>query len=124
MSAITFDVPNAGQALDQLTKEQIDALPFGVVRLSSDGVVELFSKTEARLSGFGERRAVVGRNFFELIAPCMNSDAFRGRIDAERRSGTMDFELGHTGDFEDPSRFMRFRVCSASSGGYWLLVQR
>jgi hypothetical protein len=32
--------------------------------------------------------------------------------------------FGRTGDFDDPARSIRARVCSASGGGYWLLLQR
>jgi photoactive yellow protein len=120
---MTFDTPEAAKTLENLSPDEIDALPFGVVRLSDTGVVTLFSKTEAQQSGFGERRAV-GRSFFDLIAPCMNTPAFRGRIDEQVRSGKLDLEFGHTGDFSDPARFIRIRVCSAAGGGFWLLLQR
>ena len=120
---IQFDMRNIAAALESLAAAEIDALPFGVVRLADSGVVSTYSKTEALQSGFGERRAV-GRHFFDLVAPCMNTPAFRGRIEEEGRRGTLDLEFGHTGDFEDPARLIRIRVCSARGGGYWLLLQR
>lgn len=123
MNAIDFAQPNLGPALDKLSPAEIDTLPFGVIRLSADGVVELYSDTEARLSGFGNRGAV-GHAWFDHIAPCMDTDSFRGRMDREARLGTVDFEVGRTGDFQDPARFMRVRVCSARGGGHWLAIQR
>ena len=120
---LDFDAPDLVARLEQLSLAQIDQLPFGVVRLSADGRVELYSKREAELSGFGDRRAL-GLGFFTQVAPCMDTPAFRGRLQAEARDGTVDFELGHTGDFADPSRFIRVRIRSASDGGFWLLLQR
>lgn len=123
MTITPFDAPNIARVLEKLSTDALDQLPYGVVRLSDEEVVITFNKTEARLSGFGERRAV-GRHFFDLVAPCMNTPAFRGRIQEEGRRGELDIEFGHTGDFDDPARFIKVRVCSASDGGYWLLMQR
>lgn len=123
MAEVSFDAPDVARVLESLSQEKIDALPFGVIRIAEDGTVLLYSATEARLSGFGERRAI-GRNFFTLIAPCTDTPRFRGRLQEAALRGELDFELGHTGDFDDPGRFVRFRVCSASGGGYWLLAAR
>ena len=123
MTTPSFDTPNIAHALESMPSEAIDRLPFGVVRLSAKGGVTFYSKTEGRLSGYGDR-PVLGRHFFDAIAPCMNTPSFRARIQEEKRRGTLDFEFGHTGDFDDPARFVRVRVCSASDGGYWLLLSR
>ena len=120
---ISFDMPDVAALLESLDARAIDALPFGVVRLSEDGTVTTFSQTEATQSGFDPHRAL-GRSFFDRVAPCMNTPAFRGRIEAEAKQGTLDLEFGHTGDFEDPARLIRVRVCSGKGGGYWLLLQR
>lgn len=120
---ISFDMPGVAAALEALEPAQIDALPFGVVRLTDAGIVTTYSKTEATLSGFAPRRAV-GRSFFDAVAPCMSTAAFRGRIDEEARRGQLDIEFGHTGDFTDPARLLRVRACSAKGGGVWLLFER
>ena len=120
---ISFDMRDLAAALQTLDAAAIDALPFGVIRLSNAGIVTTYSNTEALQSGFDRSRAL-GRSFFDLVAPCMNTPAFRGRMEEEAKRGTLDLEFGHTGDFEDPARFIRVRVCSAEDGGCWLLLQR
>ncbi|MET0340517.1 MAG: hypothetical protein ABW252_05925 [Polyangiales bacterium] len=121
--SITFDMPGIAAALERASAAELDALSFGVVRLSDAGVVVTYSKAEGALSGFDPRRAV-GRSFFDAVAPCMNTPAFRGRIEDEGKRGTLDIEFGHTGDFSDPGRFIRVRVCAATGGGFWLLLER
>jgi photoactive yellow protein len=123
MTPVDFAATDVAHRLEGLTPAEIDELPFGVVRLTADGVVVLYSKTEAKLSGFGERRAV-GRDFFRTIAPCMNTNGLLTRLEREAQQGVVDFEFGQTGDFADPSRFIRGRLCSAATGGLWLLLQR
>ena len=124
MAASThFDDPDVVRTLEVLSRGEIDALPFGVIGLSATGEVRVYSRSEAQQSGFGTRRAL-GLPFFSAIAPCMDQPHFRGRIEQAARQGTVDLEIGHTGDFEDPARFIRVRVCSASDGGLWLLTMR
>ena len=124
MAAIThFHDPDVARALEALSLDEIDQLPFGVIGLSAPGEVRVYSRTEAQQSGFGTRRAL-GRQFFSVIAPCMDQPDFRGRIEQATQQGAVDLEIGHTGDFDDPARFIRVRVCSASDGGLWLLTMR
>lgn len=123
MSQLAFNAPNASDVLENLDRSVIDELPFGVIRLSITGQVVLYSRTESLNSGRGAR-PTVGRDFFLDIAPCMDTPAFRRRIEAEAAAGTVDLEIGHTGDFTDRSRFIRIRVLSARGGGFWLLMNR
>jgi hypothetical protein len=53
----------------------------------------------------------------------MDTAAFRGQIEVQAQSGTLDIARGHTGDFEDANRFFRVRAISAADG-YWLLTER
>ncbi|RST29866.1 PAS domain-containing protein [Sphingomonas ginkgonis] len=118
-----FDDPDLAKKVEQLGTDVIDELPFGVIRLDDEGVVQLFSRSEAKLSGYGSRPAL-GRRFFLDVAPCMNNDRFVGRIEAARKRGDLDIEFGFVGDFSDRDRELRVRVQPAAAGGYWLFMQR
>lgn len=120
---IDFDEPNLAGAVERLPPETIDALPFGAIRIDREGRVAFYSKAEAALSGYGDRPAL-GRAFFTEIAPCMDNEAFRGRIDQALAAGKLDLEFGFTGDFADPDRSLRVRIQSASEGGYWIFLLR
>jgi photoactive yellow protein len=109
--------------IERLSTQQLDALPFGVVRLDADGIVTFYSRTEAEQSGFRDRRAI-GRNFFTQIAPCLSTPERVRRIDEARRAGTLDIAFEQIGDFEDADRELRVRVLSASGGGVWVLLER
>lgn len=119
---IDFDEPRLAESVEKLLPEAVNALPFGVVRLDSDGKVVFFSEAERRLSGF--RAETLGRSFFAEIAPCMNTSKFSGRIEAAMATGRLDLAFGHVGDFADISRVLDVRVQSASSGGCWIFLKR
>jgi photoactive yellow protein len=118
-----YDLPNLATAVESLSEAEIDSLPFGAIRLTSEGVVEYYSNAERRLSGSGARNRL-GLHFFEEIAPCMNNDQYRGRIDQAILRGTLDLEFTHIGDFEDRERELTVRVQSSSDGGYWIFMRR
>lgn len=123
MSQLDFDSDDLAQRLEQLSDEERHRQPFGVIGLSADGKVRFYSETESRNSGRGAE-PTLGMYFFRHVAPCMNTHAVRGRIEAALAAGTLDLEIGHTGDFADPTRFIRLRAMSAADGGMWLALQR
>jgi photoactive yellow protein len=120
---VDFEQPDLAQAMEMMSPEQIDDLPFGVIRVDADGRVVLLSRTEADLSGFGKRPAI-GKIFFSDIAPCMGVDEFQGRIQRARAHGHLDLAFGWVGDFSDRHRQLKVRVQSASDGGIWVFINR
>ena len=68
-------------ALQQMSEEQLDGLPFGVVTLDANGRVVQYNDTESRLAGLPPER-VIGRNFFAEVAPCTRVKTFEGRFRA------------------------------------------
>ena len=60
----------------------LDALPFGVVGLNEEGLVEVYNATEAKLAGL-KREDVIGAHFFLSVAQCMNNFLVAQRLDDE-----------------------------------------
>jgi photoactive yellow protein len=118
-----FQTPNLAAAIEALSPEEIDRLPFGVVGLDADGSIRVFNQTEARLSGYRNRPAH-GRLFFIDVAPCMNNGYFKGRIDKALKAGTLDISFSFVGDFNDCDRELFVRAQSASDGGCWIFIHR
>lgn len=118
-----FNDPALSMHIEAMSVDQIDALPFGVIRIGDDGVVRSYSKREAALSGFGPREAI-GLDFFARMAPCMNSPLVRGRIEKALAERTLDVCMSHVGDFADRQRLLELRAVSATQGGFWLFLRR
>lgn len=68
--------------LHSLNQEQSDALPFGVVGLSSAGLVEIYNRSESVLAGL-PRESVLGTHFFANTAQCMNNYLVAQRFEDE-----------------------------------------
>jgi photoactive yellow protein len=88
-ACIAVELP-AG-ALQLVPESDLDRLPFGVIRLTGDGVIRSYNRTESERA----RRApaaVIGRNFFTEVAPCTNVQQFQGRLRRMRERGQPSFE--------------------------------
>lgn len=74
--------------LDTHDVEVLDALPFGVVGLSSDGIVQIYNATEERLAGL-PRQSVIGTHYFSTTAQCMNNFMVAQRFEDEPEIDTI-----------------------------------
>ena len=62
-----------------MAQHDLDALPYGVIKLDRRGVVMTFNAYEERASQKA-RGEVVGKRFFHEVAPCTQVDGFYDRF--------------------------------------------
>lgn len=126
MTAISldFDNPAIVQSVEVMRPEELDAQPFGIIRLDAAGVVTFYSAQERRHSGY--RPTAVGRRFFTEVAPCMNNPDFAGRIVQAAAAGTLDVAFDYVSDLPSGEKDveLRVRLISASDGGTWIFIDR
>ncbi len=107
--------------LHDLNQEQSDMLPFGVVGLSSEGLVEIYNRTESMLAGL-PRESVVGTHFFANTAQCMNNYLVAQRFEDEPElDASLDFVLTLRMR-PTPVRLRLLQTASASRR--YILIQR
>ena len=70
------------ETLSTAPADALDALPFGVVGLNEEGIVEVYNTYEAAAAGLTRER-VLGRHFFFDVAPCMNNFMVAERLQNE-----------------------------------------
>ena len=112
------------QSLSDLSEDQYDRLPFGLLELDATGHVRKYNAAEEALSGL-QRDAVLGRDFFKEVAPCTRVREFEGvfremveRAETARR--TFDFLFRFAGG----DRFVHIAMCyDAPSERALILVQ-
>jgi photoactive yellow protein len=83
------------QELFDLDEAAIDSLPFGLISVSPDGVIEQYNSYESSLARLSKER-VIGRNFFRDVAPCTAVQEFQGRFErfvSEQGSGAESFDF-------------------------------
>ena len=118
-----FAHPALASLVAALPPGAIDDLPFGAIRLDPAGLVVVFNRTEARLSGYGDRPAI-GLDFFAEIAPCTNQHGFRGRLAEGLATGQVQAHFTWVGDFADRERRLEIRLQGIPGGGCWIFLRR
>jgi photoactive yellow protein len=118
---LDFDEPRLADAVERLSPDAVNALPFGAVRLDPEGKVTFYSDAERRLSGY--RKNVVGHLFFADIAPCLNNPNFHGRIERALAEGKLDITSSYTAELPVGVKDLNVRVQSVKGGGCWMFLQ-
>lgn len=127
----TEDLPGAASAaviepvlqhVDDLDERGLDALPFGVIQLATDGTVLQYNRYEENLAG-RSARDVVGRSFFTEVAPCTDVQEFAGRFRSGVASGRLHSTFDFTFAFEPPRRVRVTLYYSQTTDTAWVFVQ-
>ena len=121
MSFVTVEILSK---LANLTSQEADELQYGVIRVSDEGVIELYNRYETDISKLSALD-VIGKNFFTNVAPCTNNRLFKGK-----------FEAGVQNDLLDTSFLYTFTYClrptnvaiqlyrHSESKSNWIFTQR
>lgn len=67
-------------AVTNLSPEELDSLPYGLITLDANGRILHYNDTESRMVGLPKER-VLGREFFGDVAPCARVREFQGRFE-------------------------------------------
>lgn len=106
-----------------MSAPELDTLPFGAIRLDPAGTILNYNKTEERISGRAAKD-VVGKNFFQDVAPCTRVKRFFGAFQTgvDRRDLNEVFDF--TFRFPAATREVRIRMIysAAPAPGVWIFV--
>ena len=75
-----FGDQDIAQTLGTADAEALDALEFGVISMTLDGIVDRYNAYESRCAGLTPAR-VLGKNFFTEVAPCTNNYLVASRFE-------------------------------------------
>jgi photoactive yellow protein len=103
-------------------RDELDALPFGIIRVDPDGVVREFNAYEQEGSTFA-RDAVLGRRFAD-IAPCTLVQEFTDAVDRCRDGTERDRVLRFVFPHRDAHVAVTVRIFCDDAGQLWIFVSR
>ena len=111
------------EKIDRMSAEELDALPFGAIRLDKTGKILKYNMTESKLTGRDPQR-VIGRNFFTDVAPCTNVQSFAGRFREGVAKGDMHVIFPYRFDFEMAPRDVTVTLFySQQTDSAWVFVR-
>lgn len=78
-AAPDISAPELAETMEKMALEEIDRLPFGVIRLDPQNNIVVYNRMGRQLSGVGQR-PVTGRNYYVDLAPCLDNEFSRGGL--------------------------------------------
>jgi photoactive yellow protein len=117
---------DAAQVLDMLTDAQLDAVPFGTIKLDKDAKILRYNRVEGEITG-RDPRAVIGRNFFLDLAACGVGPLFWGRFKQGIMKPQYDEIFPYVFYHEMPETAMLVRMTLSRVVGersMWIMVRR
>ena len=95
--------------VDRMSDDQLDALPYGALLLSSDAKIIRYNRTEAEITGRSQQ-AVIGRNFFLELAVCGVGPLFQGRFKNALLANQFDEIFPYVFHYQMPETVMLVRI--------------
>lgn len=120
-SGPSIDSAGLARWLRTASHESMHAAPFGIVEVDREGTIVFYNETEARFADL-DREAVEGKNFFEDVAPCTNSDGFRGRFRSHRDDEPFDLSFSYVLTYRYAPTLVEVRILG-DKGRFWMLFQ-
>ena len=122
---VKFEQDDIANVLSTLDDEQIDNLAFGMITLDRNGTILQYNAAEGAITGRDPKQAL-GKNFFNDVAPCTNTDEFYGRFKAGVAAGDLNVLFEYTFDYNMAPTRVRVHMKNApgSSDKFWVLVKR
>jgi photoactive yellow protein len=133
MERIQFEGADISGVMDRLPDAERNRLPFGVVKLDTEGKILEYNMAEAEISGV-RQQDVIGKNFFLDVAVCTQRPEFYGKfreaMDSQKVLNLIfDYEFQNAlySAVHEPVKVRVHMFSSYELGGkkiVWLMVKR
>ncbi len=109
-------------AVDAMTPEELDSLPYGIIQLDAQGRILKYNAVESRLASLPQEQQI-GKQFFTEVAPCTKVQAFHGRFREGVIREALDVSFHFHFAFKQKPRDVTVRLFySRRTRSVWVLV--
>ncbi len=103
---------------------RLDSLPFGAILLDRNGRVLKYNAQESALSNRPPSE-VLGKHFFNDVAPCAKGAQFQGRFQQAVAAGSVNVMFEYAFDYKMTLTKVRIHLKSTSiDEGVWIFIKR
>ncbi|MEM6413387.1 MAG: photoactive yellow protein [Pseudomonadota bacterium] len=123
MEVIPFGSNDADNIL-QKEPQRAESLPFGAIRLDRNGNILQYNKAEGIISG-RDPQDVMGKDFFNEIAPCARGKRFHGEFLKFYKTGQVNTMFDYEFEYKMSAVKVRIHLKNAAdSESCWLFIKR
>jgi photoactive yellow protein len=110
--------------LGNLSRDEVDGLDYGAVKVDDEGKILLYNRYEAELAGVAPSSAE-GKNFFKEIAPCTNNKLFFGKFQKGVEAGELNLAFNYTFTYKmKPTNVSVQMLKNSHDNSSWIFVKK
>lgn len=126
MEFFKYKGEDVSTVLDTMPSQQLDELPYGIIKLDEAGTILEFNMTEAAITG-RIQEDVIGKNFFSEVAPCTKTPEFYGKFEEGVQKQFLNTVFDYLFDYKmTPARVKVHMIYAKTNriGFVWVIVKR
>lgn len=119
-------VPFGTQDIDNILQrepQRVERLPFGAMMLDRAGKITKYNQAEGLISGRNPAD-VIGKDFFNDIAPCAKGKRFHSEFMKFAKSGSVNTMFDYEFEYKAKAVKVRIHLKSSNPDSCWLFVKR
>ncbi len=124
LNVVKFGGEDIENVLAKLDDKELDGLAFGAIQLDGEGKILSYNTAEAKITG---RKAedVIGKNFFQEVAPCTRRPEFYGVFKEGVKKKELNTMIEYVFDYKMNPTKVKVHMKKALAGdSYWIIVKR
>jgi photoactive yellow protein len=123
MEIIKFGADHVDNLVSQ-DPSRLDRLPFGAILVDRTGRILKYNMYESALANRPPNE-VLGKNFFNDVAPCTKGHAFQGRFQQGLAQGSLNTMFEYAFDYKmSPAKVRVHMKSNAIDDGIWIFITR
>lgn len=124
MKRVKFQPDDLQNALAEISDQEVDDLIYGAIELDAEGTILRYNLAETEITG-RKGKDVIGKNFFDDVAPCTRSNEFSGRFFEGVKTGQFNAVFEYIFDHQmEPTKVRIIMIKSIDKKSYWLFIKR
>ncbi len=124
LNIVSFGAEDIENVLAKMDQKNLDGLPFGAIQLDGSGKILSYNATEGVITG-RKPEEVIGKNFFDEIAPCTKRPEFYGVFKEGVKQGKLNTMFEYVFDYKMKATKVKVHMKKALVGdSYWIIVKR
>lgn len=124
MEIVKFGSDDALNTIAKMGEASIEKLSFGAIQLDDKGTILQFNSLEGEIVG-RDPKEVIGKNFFDEVAPCAKSREFYGRFLDGVKNNDLSVLFEYNFDYQMSPTRVKVHMKKAIIGDtFWVFVKR
>ncbi|MEL6977978.1 MAG: photoactive yellow protein [Pseudomonadota bacterium] len=119
-------IPFGAQDIDNILQrepQRVEKLPFGAIVLNRQGKIVKYNQAEGLIAGRNPAD-VIGKDFFNDIAPCAKGKRFHGEFLKFAKTGAVNTMFDYEFEYKAKPVKVRIHLKAADAETCWLFVKR